>query len=84
MEILTTILIGLIVGLLARFFVSGPQPMGFLLTTVLGIIGAIFGSWIGQLAGFYARGEPAGFIMSVIGAVVVLLLFRWVKRKQYV
>ncbi len=76
MSVLATILIGLIVGIVARFFMPGRDPMGFVLTAVLGVIGAWLGTWIGVSFGMYAPGEPAGFLMSVLGAMVVLFIYR--------
>jgi uncharacterized membrane protein YeaQ/YmgE (transglycosylase-associated protein family) len=76
MSVLATILIGLIVGIVARFFMPGRDPMGFVLTAVLGIIGAWLGAWVGASLGMYAQGEPAGFFMSVIGAMLVLFIYR--------
>lgn len=76
MGILATIIVGLVVGLLARFFMPGRDPMGIILTILLGIVGAWFGSWIGQVMGMYQEGEPAGWIMSIVGAMIVLFLFR--------
>lgn len=76
MSVLATIVIGLIVGLVARFFMPGRDPMGFVLTAVLGIIGAWLGTWVGSSFGMYAPGEPAGFLMSVLGAMLVLFIYR--------
>lgn len=76
MAILATIVVGLVVGLLARFFMPGRDPIGIILTILLGIVGAWFGSWVGQVMGMYQEGEPAGWIMSIIGAMIVLFLFR--------
>ena len=75
MGILWTILIGFIVGLVARFLLPGKQKMGFILTTVLGIVGSLLGGYIGQGLGWYAADEPAGFIVSVIGAIILLLVW---------
>ncbi len=74
MHILGVLLIGFLVGLVARFFMPGKQGLGIIMTTILGIIGAVVGTYIGQLLGWYAEGEPAGFIASVFGAMVVLFL----------
>ncbi|MGQ5702163.1 GlsB/YeaQ/YmgE family stress response membrane protein [Sandaracinobacteroides sp. A072] len=77
------ILIGFFAGLLARFFASDPRnPQGCLLTTLLGIAGAALFTWIGQFAGMYAQGERAGFIGAVIGAVLVLLIWRALLDKR--
>lgn len=77
MGIVWTILIGFIVGLLARFFSPGQHnPSGFILTTVLGVVGAALATWLGQQIGWYTIGEKAGFIGAVVGAVIVLLVWR--------
>lgn len=74
MGIITTIVIGFIVGLVARFLKPGRDTMGFLMTTVLGIVGAVLATYLGQAMGFYYAGEPAGFIGAVVGAILVLAL----------
>ena len=76
MTILAWILFGLIVGLVARLLVPGPQPGGLAMTIVLGIVGALLGGWLGQLSGLYPDSQFGSFLMSVLGAVVVLLLSR--------
>lgn len=76
MGIIATIVIGLVVGLIARFLMPGRDPMGFILTALLGIVGAWLGAWLGTAMGMYQQGEPAGFLMSVVGAVVVLFIYR--------
>lgn len=81
MHIIGTLIIGFIVGLVARFFMPGKDKLGLILTTVLGIAGAWFGTWLGSAIGLYAFGEPAGFIMSVIGAMLILLIYRKVSNK---
>ncbi len=78
MDILIWIVFGLVVGIVAKFLMPGRDPGGFVLTIALGIIGALLGGWIGRAMGIYQPGEPAGFIMSVIGAIVLLLLYRLV------
>lgn len=70
------ILVGFFVGLLGRFFMPGNNRMGCLLTIVLGIIGALLAGWFGHYMGWYAPGEPAGFLGAVLGAVVVLAILR--------
>jgi uncharacterized membrane protein YeaQ/YmgE (transglycosylase-associated protein family) len=80
MSILWTLLIGFVVGLVARFLKPGRQKLGFILTTVLGIVGAFVGSFIGQTLGLYQPGEAAGFIMSVIGAIIVLAIWGAVSK----
>jgi uncharacterized membrane protein YeaQ/YmgE (transglycosylase-associated protein family) len=75
MSIIGTIIIGFFAGLLARFLKPGRDKMGFILTTVLGIVGALVATWIGQMLGWYREGDSAGFIMSVVGAILVLVVW---------
>lgn len=75
MGIIGTIIVGFVVGLLARAFKPGKDKMGIILTTLLGIVGALVGSFIGRALGFYGPDEPAGWIMSILGAILVLALF---------
>jgi uncharacterized membrane protein YeaQ/YmgE (transglycosylase-associated protein family) len=74
MGILTTIIVGLIVGALARFLLPGDQKMGWILTCLLGIGGSLLAGFVGQALGWYKAGEPAGWIASVIGAIVLLVV----------
>lgn len=66
------ILIGFVVGLLARFLKPGDDSMGIVLTTLLGIAGALVAGWIGQTMGWYGPGEPAGFVGALLGAILIL------------
>ena len=76
MSILWTIIIGFIAGIIAKFVTPGKnEPSGFILTTILGIVGAFVASFLGQALGFYNPGEGAGFIGAVIGAVIVLFIW---------
>jgi uncharacterized membrane protein YeaQ/YmgE (transglycosylase-associated protein family) len=71
-----TIIIGFVAGLIAKFVMPGPnEPGGFVLTTILGIVGAIVATYLGQALGWYAPGEGAGLIGAVVGAIIVLLLW---------
>ena len=70
------LLVGFFVGLLGRFFMPGNNRMGCLLTIVLGILGALLAGWFGQYMGWYAPGEPAGFLGAVVGSVAVLAVLR--------
>jgi len=76
MGILYTILIGLVVGIIAKMLMPGKDPGGFIITTLIGIAGAMLAKFIGQAMNWYAEGEAAGFIASVVGAVILLLLYR--------
>jgi uncharacterized membrane protein YeaQ/YmgE (transglycosylase-associated protein family) len=71
---LWVIIIGFLAGLIAKFFVHGPG--GFIVTTLLGIVGAIFATWLGQRIGWYAPGQGAGFIGAIVGAVLILVIYR--------
>ena len=82
MGIIGTIIIGFIIGLVARFIKPGSDNMGFILTTVLGIVGAFVGAYLGQAFGIYQVGEPAGFIGSVFGAIVVLAVLQLLSKKN--
>ena len=83
MGIIGTIVIGFIAGIIAKFVTPGRnEPSGFILTTILGIIGAFVATWLGQALGFYGPGEGAGFIGAVIGAVIVLLIWGAVSRRR--
>ena len=77
MDILLWIVFGLVVGIVAKFIMPGNDPGGIFVTMGLGIVGAMLGGWIGRVMGLYREGEPAGFIMAVVGAVVLLTLYRF-------
>ncbi|MBI2203540.1 MAG: GlsB/YeaQ/YmgE family stress response membrane protein [Candidatus Rokubacteria bacterium] len=78
MDILLWIVFGLVVGIVAKFIMPGHDPGGIILTIVLGIVGAMLGGWVGRALGLYSEGEAAGFLMAVVGAVIVLALYRLV------
>jgi len=80
LEILGVIVIGLVVGLIARFVMPGKDPGGLIVTIAVGIAGAVLATYGGQAIGLYAPGQPAGFLGSVVGAVVLLALPRAVRR----
>ena len=83
MGILWTILIGFIAGLVAKFIVPGNrEPSGFILTTILGIVGAVLATYLGQALGWYEAGEGAGLIGAIVGAVVVLLIWGAFTRRR--
>src|ERR1700742_3101107 len=77
MSILWTILIGFIVGVVAKFIMPGnkAEPSGFILTSILGIVGAFVATYLGQSVGWYRAGESAGFLGGVVGAVVLLFVY---------
>lgn len=82
MGIIWTILMGLVIGAVAKFVMPGKDPGGFIVTILLGIAGSFVGSYLGRMAGLYKEGEAAGFIMSVIGAVILLAVYRLFKGKS--
>ena len=76
MSIIGWILFGLLVGVVAKLIMPGPDPGGMIVTILLGIVGALIGGFIGRMLGWYGEGDPVGFIMAVIGAIVVLFGYR--------
>jgi uncharacterized membrane protein YeaQ/YmgE (transglycosylase-associated protein family) len=76
MDLIYTILIGLVVGVIAKLLMPGKDPGGFIITTLLGIAGAMLAKFIGQAMGWYAEGESAGWIAAVVGAILLLFLYR--------
>jgi uncharacterized membrane protein YeaQ/YmgE (transglycosylase-associated protein family) len=84
MSIIWAILIGFIVGLVAKFLMPGRDPGGFFITAILGIVGALLASFLGQALGLYAAGQAAGFIASVIGAMIVLFLYHVIRGRRRV
>ena len=76
MEILSWIVFGLVVGAVAKLLMPGRDPGGIIITMVLGIVGALLGGFIGQALGLYAAGQPAGFLMALLGAILVLAIYR--------
>jgi uncharacterized membrane protein YeaQ/YmgE (transglycosylase-associated protein family) len=76
MSILWTIIIGFVAGVIAKFIMPDPnEPSGFILTTILGIVGAFVATFLGQALGWYGPGQGAGLIGAVVGAIIVLLLY---------
>jgi uncharacterized membrane protein YeaQ/YmgE (transglycosylase-associated protein family) len=75
------ILIGLVVGVLAKLIMPGKNPGGIFVTIIIGIAGSIGATFLGQMIGWYKQGQSAGFMMSVLGAVLILWIYRLVKSK---
>ena len=82
MGILSWILFGLVVGVIAKLLMPGRDPGGFIVTILLGIAGALIGGFIGRAMGLYQTNESAGWIMSILGAVVLLALYRMMVRRR--
>jgi uncharacterized membrane protein YeaQ/YmgE (transglycosylase-associated protein family) len=81
MNLLWEAIIGLIVGAVAKLLMPGRDPGGIWITMALGIAGSIIATWLGQAIGWYQAGQSAGFIMSVVGAVLLLFVYRLVRSK---
>lgn len=83
MGIIWTILIGFLAGIIAKFITPGDnEPSGFVLTTILGIIGAFVATWLGQALGFYRAGEGAGLVGATVGAVIVLAIWAMIAGRH--
>jgi uncharacterized membrane protein YeaQ/YmgE (transglycosylase-associated protein family) len=82
--VLGWILFGLVVGIVAKLLMPGRDPGGFIVTTILGIVGAVIGGFLGRTLGFYGPGEPAGFLMATLGAVVLLFIYRMLRRPAHI
>ena len=82
--IIWAIIIGFIVGLVAKLLMPGRDPGGFIVTALLGIVGAVVATWIGQAMGIYAAGQTAGFIGAVIGAIIVLAIYHMIRGRRTV
>ncbi len=82
MGIIGWIFFGLIVGIVGKFLMPGRDPGGWVITILLGIGGALIGGFVGQALGFYREGEPAGFIMAVLGSILLLVIYRMFAGKR--
>ena len=81
MDIIWTILIGLVVGVIAKFLMPGKDPGGIIITILLGIAGSFIATYIGQHFGWYREGQPAGFIGAILGAILILLVYRLIRKR---
>lgn len=82
MGIIAWILFGLVIGVIAKLLMPGRDPGGFIVTILLGIAGALLGGFVGRAMGFYGEGEGAGWLMSILGAIILLALYRMVARRR--
>jgi uncharacterized membrane protein YeaQ/YmgE (transglycosylase-associated protein family) len=80
--IIGTIIFGLIVGAFAKLLMPGKDPGGIIITILLGIVGSVLGRWLGQALGFYGPDEAAGFLMSLVGAIALLAIYRAVTKRS--
>ncbi|MDZ4103075.1 MAG: GlsB/YeaQ/YmgE family stress response membrane protein [Hydrogenophaga sp.] len=81
MSILGTLFIGLIAGFIARALKPGNDSMGWIMTALLGVAGAFLAGYLGAALGFYTQGDPVGFIASVIGAIILLVIYGFFKKR---
>jgi uncharacterized membrane protein YeaQ/YmgE (transglycosylase-associated protein family) len=82
MAIIWTLIIGLLAGIVAKLLMPGRDPGGFIITILLGIAGAFIATWLGQAIGWYQAGEGAGFIGAVVGAVIILIIYRMIVARR--
>jgi len=82
MAILSWIIFGLVVGIIAKLLMPGKDPGGFIVTMLLGIAGALIGGFVGRALNFYGPGQGAGWIMSIIGAVILLAIYRMMVTRR--
>ena len=82
MTIIWIILVGFVVGLLAKMLTPGRDPSGFIITVAIGIAGSLLATYGGQALGLYSMGEPAGFIGSLVGAIILLAIYHLVRRNS--
>jgi uncharacterized membrane protein YeaQ/YmgE (transglycosylase-associated protein family) len=83
MHILYIIIIGFFAGLIAKFIMPGPnEPSGFIMTTVLGIVGAVVANYLGKAIGWYNEGQPLGFISAIVGAIIILFIYNLIAGRS--
>jgi len=82
MAILSWIVFGLVIGIIAKLLMPGKDPGGFIVTMLLGIAGALVGGFIGRAMGFYGQNQGAGWLMSILGAIILLALYRMLVRRR--
>ena len=85
MSVIWTIIIGFVAGVIAKFIMPGDnEPSGFILTAILGIVGAFVATYVGQAMGWYGPGEGAGLVGAVVGAIIVLAIWGFIARRRSV
>jgi uncharacterized membrane protein YeaQ/YmgE (transglycosylase-associated protein family) len=82
MGIIWTLIIGLLAGIVAKLLMPGRDPGGFIITMLLGVAGAFVATYLGQALGWYSAGEGAGFIGAVVGAVILLIIYRVIRKRS--
>ena len=82
MGVIGWIIFGLVVGIVAKFLMPGRDPGGFVITAIIGIVGALLGGYLGRAIGWYREGDPVGFVMAVIGSIILLALYRMIVGRR--
>lgn len=82
LHLIWVIIIGFVAGVAAKLIMPGKDPGGFLITTALGVIGALLATFLGRLIGWYKPGQSGGFIAAIVGAIILLAIYRLIKKKQ--
>ena len=82
MELIITIVIGFVIGVIAKFIMPGNQNMGLIMTTVLGVVGSLAATYAGQAIGWYKAGQVAGWIGSIVGALILLFIYQRVRAAK--
>jgi uncharacterized membrane protein YeaQ/YmgE (transglycosylase-associated protein family) len=82
MSNIVTLLIGLVVGLIAKFLMPGRDPGGFIVTIIIGVVGAVVATYVGRAIGWYRPDEAAGFIAAVLGAIALLAVYRMIAKRS--
>lgn len=82
MHLIWTIIIGFVAGAIAKLIMPGKDPGGFIITTLIGIAGALLATYLGHLIGWYKAGQGAGFIGAIVGSIILLLIYRLIRKKK--
>lgn len=82
MGLILFLVFGLVVGAIARLIVPGKEPGGWVTSMLIGVVGSFFGGFLGRAIGFYREGEPAGFVMSILGAILLVVAYNAVARRR--
>ena len=82
MHFLWMLIIGLVIGAIAKFIMPGKDPGGIIVTMLIGIVGALIAGFLGRAVGWYHEGEPAGFIASIVGAILLLIMYRMIVGRR--
>jgi uncharacterized membrane protein YeaQ/YmgE (transglycosylase-associated protein family) len=82
MGVIGWIIFGLLVGIVAKFLMPGRDPGGFVITAIIGIVGALLGGYLGRAIGWYREGDPVGFVVAVLGSIVLLALYRFMVGRR--